>query len=208
YQPPRRRCSAEEFTHGAELRSARQTKHRADRNIDRDEDEPLLQRCGSPGALLRIEMREDYEEYSLNNYAQCGAGKRVWSLTSDVAECPHENSFAHAKSHSDCENVWEPGNQQKVVTVLRIQKHARQGEQERDKRSHNHSLRNKSTESWQLRLLRLRETARQDLAIDVRRSCCCTHVASLSLSFGNASLISLTIRSACLRSGLMNGLLA
>src|SRR6185295_19745151 len=132
--------SAEEFTHGAELGSAHETKYHADRNIDRDEDEPLLQRCGSPGALLWIKMREDYEEYSLNNYAQCGAGKRIWSLTSDVAERPHENSFAHAKPHSDCENVWEPGNQQKVVAVLRIQKHARDGEQERYKRANNHTL--------------------------------------------------------------------
>src|SRR5215212_6082110 len=79
---------------------------------------------------------------------------------------------------------------------------------------HNNSLRKASAEPWQLIDWRFPEAAREDLAVDVWRSLmrncdvALDHVASLSFPSGNASLISSTSRSACLRSGRMNGLLA
>src|SRR5215212_2248093 len=84
----------------------------------------------------------------------------------------------------------------------------------RDLFPHNNSLRKKSAERRQPIHWRLTEAAREDLAVDVWRSLmrnghvALDHVDSLSFPSGNASLISSTSRSACLRSGRINGLLA
>src|SRR5215204_2447948 len=135
-------------------------------------------------------------------------------MTSYVATRPDDTSFEQAKPHSGCENDRQPGNEKKVVTIFRVEKHGEHRPQKRYKCANNNSLRKASAEPWQLINWRFPEAAREDLAVDVWRSLmrncdvALDHVDSLSFPSGNASLISSTSRSACLRSGRINGLLA
>ncbi len=107
------------------------------------------------------------------------------SMTNYVTACPNQGSLEHTKTYSEDEKQRQVGHEEKVVTILRMEKHSEDRVEEPDKRTHGSTLRKTSADPRWI-IFVSGHIGKQNISIPIRR--CLMWVRCDTLAHVNLSI--------------------